>query len=145
MLVTLFTLATALGSASADTTIKAGKAVPAGPAISIAAVIAEPTRFAKEVVVEGVIVRSCTMKGCWMQLAAAKDATGLRVDFDHKFFIPLKAAGMRARVVGTAFVKDHAKDAADHVAEEGGLITRKADGTATEIGFAATGVELRQN
>ena len=144
MLATLLSIVAVATSVPADTTIRAGAALPAGKSISIADVIARPTQYSKApVVVEGVIVRSCTMKGCWMQLAADKDATGLRVDFDHKFFIPLKAAGMRARAVGVAFVKDHTKDSADHVAEEGGLVTRKADGSGTEIGFAATGVELR--
>jgi hypothetical protein len=141
MISTLLAMVATIG---ADTTIRAGQPLPSTPPISIGAVIAAPTRHATTpIVVEGVIVRSCTMKGCWMQLAAGPDSTGLRVDFDHKFFIPLKAAGMRARAVGVAFVKEHTKDSADHVASEGGLVTRKPDGSGTEIGFAATGVELR--
>ena len=112
---------------------------------TIGDVMAKPDGFTKEpVVVEGVITKSCTNKGCWMELAPAEKQAGMRVTFkDYAFFIPLKSQGMKARAEGVAEVKTLSKAEADHLEGEGAKLTRNADGTASEVSFVASGVELR--
>jgi hypothetical protein len=140
---TLTLLATLM--APTDTVITRGDALPATAAVAMAEVLAAPAKYTKApVLVEGVIVKSCTEKGCWMQLAAAKDQTGIRVTFkDYGFFIPLNAAGMKARAYGVVLTTKHSKSDADHLINEGAKLVRNADGTATEVAFVASGVELR--
>lgn len=113
--------------------------------VSLAKVLKEPTKYAgKTVRVEGVIVRSCKMEGCWMELAPSKDAKSVRVKMkDHAFFIPLDSAGMNAKAEGVFSVKVLTKAEVDHLIEDGGKFEkRNADGGVTEIAFEATGVEL---
>ena len=133
-------------TASADQVIKRGAAIPSGTkAVPIAEVIAKPAEFAKNpVVVEGVIAKACTNKGCWMELAPAAGKPGVRVTFkDYAFFIPLDSKGMKAKAEGVATVKTLSKKDADHLEGEGAKLTRNADGTANEVSFLANGVELR--
>ena len=95
--------------------------------------------------VEGVITRECTEKGCWMQVAPSTDANGMRVTFkDYAFFIPQSMIGRRARMQGVTKVTTHTKASADHLISEGANLTRNADGTATEVAFEASGVELHR-
>ena len=100
-----FVLLTLLAS-QADSILKRGKPVPATPGITVGSVLANPTQYADApVVLEGMVVRSCTKMGCWMQLADSTGAPGVRVDFhSEKFYIPVGAAGMRAPVTRTVFV-----------------------------------------
>ncbi len=97
LLTTFATLATLLSPA--DTVILRGVALPTTAAVPMAKVLATPTTYTKApVLVEGVIVKSCTVEGCWMQLAPSAEETGVRVTFkDESFLIPLNAAGMTAK------------------------------------------------
>lgn len=120
---------------------------PKAVKVSLSKVLKTPKDFAgKTVAVEGVIVRSCKMEGCWMELApAAKDSKSVRVTFaDHAFFIPLDAAGLRARAEGVFSVKTLSKEQVEHLRNEDGakFDNVNADGTVTEISFEATGVVL---
>jgi hypothetical protein len=144
MLTTLATLATLL--APADTVITRGAALPTTAAVPMATVLAAPAQYSKApVLVEGVIVKSCTVEGCWMQLAPSAEESGVRVTFkDESFVIPLNAAGMTARAFGTVVTTKHSKADADHLISEGAKLIQNADGTAIEVGFIATGVELRR-
>ena len=46
------------------------------------------------VTVEGSVNRVCQMKGCWMELAADDDTSGVRVTFkDYGFFVPTDSQG----------------------------------------------------
>lgn len=140
----LLTLATA---AAAEEVITRGAAVdPDAKAISVAALLENPDAYTSApVVVEANVVSSCTRKGCWMELAAEKGQPGVRVTFkDYGFFVPLDAKGMQARAEGVAAVKTLSKAEADHLEEEGATIRRNSDGSATEVSFVATGVELRK-
>lgn len=113
--------------------------------VALDKVIKNPTKYAgKTVAVSGVIVRSCKKEGCWAELAATKDSKPVRVTFgDHAFFIPLNAAGLAARAEGKFEVKVLSKEHVDHmVNDDGAKIERNADGTANEITFVATSVEL---
>jgi hypothetical protein len=132
------------------TTAFAGETITRGEVISrdaksvpLADVLAKPDAYTKNtVVVEGVVTTACERKGCWMQLAA--DGTpAVRVTFkDYAFFVPLDSKGMQARAEGVTVVKTLSKKEADHLEGEGAKLTRNADGTAKEVSFVASGVEL---
>jgi Domain of unknown function (DUF4920) len=126
--------------------VKRGDAIPADAAVvPLAKVLASPDEYAKNAVVtEGVIETSCQNKGCWMQVAPEAGKDGVRVTFkDYGFFVPKDVQGKTARMHGLVAIKTLSKDEADHLAGEGAKLTRNADGTAREISFVATGVELR--
>lgn len=114
--------------------------------VSFSEVLKKPEAFAgKTVAVKGVIVRSCKMEGCWMELAPAKDAKSVRVTFkNHAFFIPLAAAGLNAKAEGVFTIKTLSKEQVEHLRDEDGakFDSINADGTVTEISFEAVGVEL---
>jgi hypothetical protein len=129
------------------TTITRGEALTgASKKVSLEKVFAEPAKFAdKKVEVSGVIVRSCKMEGCWMELAEKAGGRSVRVTFgDHAFFIPLNAAGMKVRAEGVFKTKTLPKEHVDHLIHEDGakFDNRNSDGSVTEISFDATGVEL---
>ncbi len=80
-----------------------------------------------------------------MELAPSVKDKSVRVTFKNRsFFIPLDSAGMRARVEGIFSVKTLSKTQVEHLREEDGakFDNINKDGTATEISFEATGVEL---
>lgn len=126
--------------------IRRGEAIGSSPLVSFADVLKEPQKYAgKQVTVEGVVERVCQAQGCWMELAPEKGAAGVRVTFkEHKFFVPFKSSGYRARAEGEFSVNVLSKADADHYEAEGAKIKRNDDGTANEITFLATGVELRK-
>ncbi len=116
------------------------------PAVAFADVLKEPAKFAgKRVRIEGVVERVCQSEGCWMQIAPESGVAGIRVTFkDHSFFVPKDVKSMKFKAEGEFFVKALDKPQVDHLIEDGAKIERKADGTADEIRFVATGVELRK-
>ncbi len=132
--------------ADAKGVLKRGAGIGRAQKVSLVKVIKNPGEYSgKTVLVEGLIVRSCKMEGCWMELAPATDAKSVRVKFkNHAFFIPLDAAGMRAKVEGVFSVKTLSKAEVDHLVNEDGAKFAKInpDGTVTEVSFEATGVEL---
>ena len=117
--------------------------------VSLAKVLENPSKYAgKTVQVEGVIVRSCKMEGCWAELAPDAKSKSVRVKMkDHAFFIPLQSAGFKARADGVFTIKTLTKQQVDHMIEEDGakFENRNPDGTVTEVSFEATGVELRKS
>lgn len=117
--------------------------------VSLAKVMENPSKYAgKTVRVEGVIVRSCKMEGCWMELAPDANSKSVRVKMkDHAFFVPLQSAGFKAKADGVFTVKTLTKAQVDHMIEEDGakFENRNPDGTVTEISFEAAGVELRKS
>ncbi|HEY1403148.1 MAG TPA: DUF4920 domain-containing protein [Pyrinomonadaceae bacterium] len=127
--------------------IKRGVALDAkSPSVEFADVLKRPAKFAgKRVRIEGVVERVCQSEGCWMQIAPQPGAAGIRVTFkDHSFFVPKDSKSMKFKAEGEFFVKVLDKAQVDHLVEDGAKIERKADGTADEIRFVATGVELRK-
>lgn len=95
--------------------------------VSLAKAMKNPKKYAgKNVLVEGVIVRSCNMEGCWMELAPDANSKSIHIDMkNHAFFIPLNSAGYKARAEGVFSIKTLSKN----------------DG-ASKVSFEATGVEL---
>ena len=126
--------------------MKRGAAIGDAKKVSLAEVLKSPSKYeGKTVAVEGVIVRSCKMEGCWMELAPSKNAQSVRVKFkDHAFFIPLDSAGMKAKAEGVFSVKTLSKAEVDHLMNEDGAKFNNIneDGSVTEISFEADGVEL---
>ncbi|MGI8555240.1 MAG: DUF4920 domain-containing protein [Pyrinomonadaceae bacterium] len=114
--------------------------------VSLAKVLAAPDKYAgKTVQTEGVIVRSCKMEGCWLELAPDVKSKAVRVNMkDHSFFVPLDSAGATAKVEGTVAIKNLSKTQVDHMIKEDGakFDNRNPDGTVTEVSFTATGIEL---
>ena len=132
----------------ANGVLKRGAAIGKSEKVSLAKVMKSPAKYAgKTVRVEGVIVRSCKMEGCWLELAPSKEAKSVRVKMkDHSFFIPLDSAGALAKAEGVFSVKTLSKEEVKHMMEEDGAKFDNVnnDGTVTEISFEATGVELRK-
>lgn len=132
----------------ADAWLKRGAPIGKAEKVSLDKALLDPAKFVgKMVFVEGVIVRSCKMEGCWAEMASKKDAPSFRVKMkDHAFFIPLESAGALARAEGVFQVKTLSKAMVDHMIEEDGakFANRNADGTVTEVSFEATGIELRK-
>lgn len=126
--------------------LKRGAALGNSKKVSLAKVMKDPSKYAgKSVRVEGVIVRSCKMEGCWLELAPSKDAKAVRVKMkDHGFFIPLNSAGANAKTEGVFSVKTLTKAEVDHLVKDDGakFDNINADGTVTEISFEAVGIEL---
>jgi len=133
----------------ADGKIKRGAAVGKAKKVSLAKAMKNPSKYSsKPILVEGVIVRSCKMEGCWMELAPSNNAKAVRIKMkDHAFFVPLDAAGLKAKVEGVMSVKTLSAKEVKHLMDEDGAKFDKinADGTVTEISFEATGVELSKN
>ena len=123
-----------------------GAPVPTGAAIAVPKLLSGARTYTdRSVIVEGVITNACTEKGCWMQVAPSETESGMRVSFkDYGFFIPQTMVGRRARMAGVTKVTTHSKAAADHLMAEGATLHRNADGTATEVQFVASGVELHK-
>jgi hypothetical protein len=133
----------------ADTFLKRGAAIGNAEKVSLAKVLASPDKFVgKTVRIEGVVVRSCKMEGCWAEIAPDIDSkSSVRVKMkDHAFFIPLQSAGSFARAEGVLSVKTLKKEEVDHLINEDGakFDNRNADGSVTEVSFEATGIELRK-
>jgi hypothetical protein len=130
--------------------LKRGAPIGDSRKVSLAEALANPSKYADRTVrIEGVVVHSCTMEGCWAELAASTNAEkSVHVDMkDHSFFIPLKSAGAFARAEGVFRVKTLSKADVDHMIEDDGAMfpNRNADGSVTVVSFEATGIELRKS
>lgn len=127
--------------------IKRGAPLGESPAVKFADVLKEPQKYAgKQVMIDGVVERVCKAEGCWMQIAPKAGAQeSVRVTFDHKFSVPKDADKLQFRAEGTFRVKVLSKEEVEHlVKDDGAKIKTNPDGTANEVSFLATGVELRK-
>lgn len=129
--------------------IKRGAFTGKAKKVSLAKILASPDKYSgQNVLVDGVMVRSCKMEGCWMELAPSKNAKSIMIKMkDHAFFIPLNAASqnLAAKAEGVFTVKTLSKAEVDHLIEDGGKFeNRNDDGSVTQVSFVASGVELRR-
>ena len=133
--------------------LKTGDKITRGEALakgvkkaSVEKAFKDPAKVAdKTVELNGVVVRSCKMEGCWAEVADKEGGKSVRVTFgDHAFFIPLNAAGLKVRAQGTFKTKTLSKEHVEHMIKDDGakFDNRNADGSVTEVSFDATGVEL---
>lgn len=135
------------GGATADTkdVIKRGAPIGDSPLVAFADALKEPQKYAgKSVRIEGVVKRVCKMEGCWMEIGPKDGDETVRVTFkDHAFFVPKDGDGLKFRAEGELKVTTLDKDEVEHlVKEDGAKIKTNPDGTADEVSFVATGVEL---
>jgi hypothetical protein len=132
--------------AAADSSgrILRGEAIGGSRRVAFADALKEPQKHAgKTVVIEGVVRRVCQAEGCWVEIGPKEGEGSVRVTFDHKFSVPKDAAAMNFRAEGTLKVKTLSKETVEHlVKEDGAKIKTNPDGTAEEVSFLATGVEL---
>ena len=145
--ITLALLLLATTAFAGEDIVSRGAAISAEtPTVALAQVLENPDEFTKSaIVVEGLVETACQNKGCWMQVVPGAGQSGMRVTFkDYGFFVPKDSKGLKARIEGVVAVKKLSKDEAQHLADEGAKLNRDADGTAREISFVATGVELRK-
>jgi hypothetical protein len=130
---------------SSDDVIKRGAPLGDSPLVKFADALKEPQKFAgKTVRIEGVVKRVCKMEGCWMEIAPDAESETVRVTFkDHGFFVPKDGDGLKFRAEGELKLKTLSKEEVDHlVKEDGAKVKTNPDGTANEVTFVATGVEL---
>jgi hypothetical protein len=129
-----------------STVITRGAAIGDAPTVMLAEVVENPEKFTTEpVIFEGSIAEVCQKKGCWMKVVSDSSDIGTRVTFkDYGFFVPTNSKNWLVRAEGVFHVKVWTKEEADHLVGEGAQLSRNADGRATEIGFVATGVELKK-
>jgi len=110
-------------------------------------VLSRPHDFdGKTIGLSGHVRRACSRRGCWMELAASADPSSpsCRVTFkDYAFFVPTDSAGSSAKLEGTLSVRRVEPKLVRHLEAEGASFPSKgADGSAEELRFVATGVEL---
>lgn len=140
---------------NAPVELKKGESITRGDAlvkgvkkVRVEKALSSPDKFAgKTVAIEGVVVRSCKKEGCWAEIADKDGGKSVRVTFgDHKFFIPLNAAGMKVKAQGVFVTKVLPKEHVDHLINDDGakFDNRNEDGTVTEVSFDASGVVLTQ-
>jgi len=133
-------------AAAADGRILRGEAIAADARrVSFAEVLKEPQKYdGKTVVIEGVVTRVCQAEGCWVEIGPKSKGDGsIRVTFDHKFTVPTDTSSANFRAEGTLKVRKLSKEAVEHlVKDDGAKVRTNPDGTADELTFLATGVEL---
>jgi hypothetical protein len=114
------------------------------PVVDLGEIVKDPKKYEnKKIILDGTVKSVCQKKGCWMELVTAQDGPGVRVTFkDYAFFVPKDAAGIKVRAEGKIKLTTMSKEEADHYEEEGAQLVRNPDGTASEIGIVAYGVEL---
>jgi hypothetical protein len=127
--------------------VKRGAPIGDSERVKFAEVLKEPGKYAgKRVVIEGVVNRVCKKEGCWMEISpeGAADAPAVRVTFgDHAFFVPKDSTHTRFRAEGVFSLKTLSKEQVEHlVKDDGAKIKTNPDGTADEVAFNASGVEL---
>jgi hypothetical protein len=132
-------------TASGDV-IKRGEAVGDSERVAFADVLKDPRKYSGRTVrIEGVVNRVCQKEGCWMEISPDGGEAGaiVRVSFDHKFSVPKDADRMKFRAEGVFSLKTLSREHVEHlVKDDGAKIRTNPDGTADEISFLATGVEL---
>lgn len=135
-----------MASASDSGRVVRGEAIGADTRrVSFADALKEPQEYAdKKVVIEGVVTRVCQAEGCWLEIGPKSKGDGsIRVTFDHKFAVPKDSSKMNFRAEGTLKVKTLSKETVEHlVKDDGAKVKTNPDGTADEVTFLATGVEL---
>ena len=126
---------------------KYGAPLTNAPTATLGTVLGKPSEYTGHPVrIEGHVRRACSAMGCWLELAesTAADAPACRVLMkDHAFFVPTDSAGANARVEGTLDLRRIEPAQVAHMEGEGATFEHKAaDGSAEEVRFVASGVEL---
>jgi hypothetical protein len=121
-----------------------GEKIGDSPVVALSEIMKDPEKYKdKKIIIEGTVDAVCQKKGCWMEVIPEPDEPGVRVTFkDYGFFVPKDAKGMKVHAEGKIKFTTLSKEDADHLEEEGARLVRNPDGTASELGFVASGVAL---
>jgi len=117
-----------------------------GPTVALTALLSNPKQYADQsLITEGHVQRACSRKGCWMEIGEGD--TACRVTFkDYGFFVPTDSAGAQARVQGRITTQRVEPSRVAHLEGEGARFrNREADGSATEVQFIASAVQLTRS
>ena len=120
-----------------------GAAFEPGPTVALATLLTNPKAYAeRSVITEGHVQRACSNRGCWMEIGEGENAC--RVTFkDYGFFVPTDSAGAQARVQGRITTQRIEPARVSHLEGEGAKFKRReSDGSATEVQFIASAVQL---
>jgi hypothetical protein len=122
-----------------------GKKINAKKAISLEKILKDyPDYENKNLVMEAVVDKVCTSKGCWMTLKGTKSA--FRVKFeDYNFFVPLSLIGKKIWVDGEIKRKELSVKDARHYLEDSGASKDKIAAITKpsfEYHFTAKGVKV---
>jgi hypothetical protein len=135
----------AAGGAAAGSASYGAQFTP-GPTVALTALLSNPKQYADQsVITEGHVQRACSRKGCWMEIGEGD--TACRVTFkDYGFFVPTDSAGAQARVQGRITTQRVEPSRVAHLEGEGARFrNREADGSATEVQFIASAVQLTRS
>lgn len=121
-----------------------GEKIGDSPVVSLETIAEDPGKYQdKKIVLEGTIQNICQKKGCWMTLVPVEGMPPVRVTFqNYGFFVPKDASGLKVRAEGKIKLTELSKEDVDHLKEDGHKIKCNHDGTANEIGFVASAVEI---
>jgi hypothetical protein len=121
-----------------------GEKIGDSPVVSLETIAEDPGKYQdKKIIVEGTIETVCQTKGCWMTLVPVEGMAPVRVTFqNYGFFVPKDASGLKVRAEGKIKLTELSKEDVDHLKEDGHQIKCNHDGTANEIGFVASAVEI---
>lgn len=124
-----------------------GQKINATEAVPLEKVIKDYTKFKnKELVMEAMVDKVCTSKGCWMTLKGTQSE--FRVKFqDYKFFVPLSLIGKRIWINGKIDRKILSVEDARHYLEDAGASKEKIAAITEpthEFHFIAKGVKVVQ-
>jgi hypothetical protein len=103
-----------------------GEAITLETLTPVSAILDDPEAWVGErVLVEGMVVGVCDVKGCWMEIAADREFEKIRVKVDDGVMVfPLEARGRTALVEGVVekveLTYEQALEQARHEAEEHG-------------------------
>lgn len=127
-----------------DVPVKRGDALGDSPVVHIDSILANPEAYTdKSIMIVGDVGAVCPNKGCWMQVTSPKGKNAVRVAFkDYAFFVPLDSKGMHVKAEGEVKIQVLSKEDVEHYVEEGAEMDVRPDGTALEVSFLASGVEL---
>ena len=123
-----------------------GSAFEPGATVALTSLLANPKAYAEQsVTTEGHVQRACSRKGCWMEIGTGDDSC--RVTFkDYGFFVPTDSAGAEARIQGRITTQRIEPARVAHLEQEGAKFKhREADGSATEVQFIASAVQLTRS
>ena len=92
----------------ANGVLKRGAMLGKSKKVSLAKVMANPAKYTGKMVrVEGVIVRSCKMEGCWLELAPIeRRQIGSREDERPRLFYPARLGGRGGKSRGCFYGQD---------------------------------------
>lgn len=124
-----------------------GKEIKAKEALSVETIVKDFSQFEnKSLVMEAMVDKVCSSKGCWMTLKGTK--SGLRVKFeDYKFFVPMSLIGKKVWLDGTMERKELSISDTRHYLEDAGASKEEIAAVTKpsfEYHFTAKGVKVIQ-